>query len=173
MREQIETAFPQCIENTCIEEHTDSNIFIIDPEEDGPCQVVATEEEAHLVIKNPQEINIHLLKIDQCLFFDDSVHKKCDCAVFTETLFCFVEIKNTVRSKQRSNHRRKARKQLEQTIQLFQDNLDFSAIQQQAIICFTFKPARPVASTSAQEAAVLFQDQYNVTLLEGNEVTFP
>lgn len=172
MRKQVETVFPQCVESNCIEEQSGKVFYIADQEAQQPCCTVATEEEAHIVLQNPTERIINFLKIDQCLFFEDSEHKKCDCVVFDSGLFCYVEIKNTVRAKQRQKHRRKAREQLKQTIEIFQDKLDFRGFEQQAIVCFTFRPARPLASTSAQEAAILFQDNYNVSLVEGNEITF-
>lgn len=170
MRKQIEAAFSQCAKNDCYTTLLNESIYIADTEDKQPCSIVVTEDQAHLVVQNPSKKAIYFLKIDQCLFFDDSEHKKCDCAVFDEAVFCFVEIKNTVRAKQRQKHRRKAREQLATTIELFQTQLDLSTYQQKAIVCFTFKPARPLASTRAQEAAILFQDQYNVTLLEGNKL---
>lgn len=174
MRKQIEGTFPQCVDNGCIEESTESVFFIADAESDKkqPCQIVA-EEEAHLTVKNPNEKNISLLKIDQCLFFDDSGHKKCDCAVFDDKTFCFVEMKASKRKK-RTERRNEAMEQLEASIKMFQEKeIDFAQYKQKAIICFLFKLARPVASTRFQQTQVVFQDKYQVELLEKSEITFP
>jgi len=124
-----------------------------------------------LKIVNSYKKNIIFLAIDQCVF-DSKDKKRCDCALFEEKKFYFVEIKNVKKLKQRASHRKNAINQLESTIKEFKKRIDFEQFAVKVLICFQNIPVCPAASTANQEKQKEFWDNYKIDLLEGNEIKF-
>lgn len=171
MKQSIEKAFPQIIQNTCLEILTDLKFTIYDSES-GRCFIQKENEGIiHFSVKNPNQKEIGFLAIDKCIFMDNDGIKRCDCAVFDNKTFCFIEIKETVR--RRSENSRKARLQLLKTIEEFSNKIDFTNKKIEAYVVvgleFTETPAR-----KAQDlVSTLEFESLGVTLFqEGNEKKF-
>jgi hypothetical protein len=172
MKAQIETAFPQCLTNHCLVVPTAKEFDIAEDDKAKKCYIVKNSTEAGILkITNPLLKDIYFLVIDKCLFFDSDAFKKCDCAVFDNRVFCFVEIKDCS-FKNRQSHKSKAVEQLKTTIELFKANLDFQGYQLEALMCFRFKKIYPAQLTTQINRAIEFQDKLQTTLLEGNQKVF-
>jgi Holliday junction resolvase-like predicted endonuclease len=97
------------------------------------------------------------LAIDKCLLHDDT-QEHCDFAVFDDSTFCFVEIKKGhPEHKRRNQIKKKAYRQLKQTIAIFlNQGVDFSHIDLEAIVCLAGEDFHPVANSTSQDAIVEF-----------------
>lgn len=111
----------------CLEVKTDPQLQIRDHDEDNkPCvfEAKVTEDENVFSIDNPTTKELCFIAVDQCLLFNDSP-KRCDCILFDDQTFCFIELKLSVTSRRQGAARAKeAREQLEHTIQYFLNNID-------------------------------------------------
>lgn len=98
--------------NSCQEIISERNFFIQDDEEGKPAYI--KYDSGQFEIKNNKERNISFLKIDDCIYTskDDT---RCDCAVFDDKIFCFIELK-TCKVNNQSANRKKADNQLKKTI---------------------------------------------------------
>ena len=172
MKQLIEKAFPQIIQNTCLEILTDIEFSIFDSEI-GRCFIQKDIEGIiHFTVKNPNKNEIGFLAIDKCVFMDNDDLKRCDCAVYDHKTFCFIEIKETARRK--SENSRDARKQLLTTIKEFSSKIDFSKMRIEAyvVVGLDFKKVFP--ATKAQDLAMVEKFRLLNTSLfqEGNEKKF-
>jgi hypothetical protein len=93
MKEAIKIAFPKVVSGGCLESTTETVFHIFDsPDDPKRCFIKRQDEEPeHFKVKNPQSKVIHFLAIDKCIFSDTDV-TRCDCAIFDETHFNFIEI---------------------------------------------------------------------------------
>ena len=134
MKQQIKQAFPRVIENNCLQTVRNSIFYIFDTPE-RKCELHQNASGIiHFTVENPLGKEITFLAIDQCLFFD-SDQSRCDFAVFDAKCFCFVEIKEMNIDARRSEHLRKARKQLLATITYFLERLKFTTRRIEAYTC--------------------------------------
>lgn len=148
MKEQLKQAFPQCKTNDCLSFHDLQKLWVIDPDEKVKCEIVTVQsDQCDFEVLNPSGVLIGFIAVDQCLF-DDSKGKKCDCILFSEDVFCFVEIKNT-KLGNRKAEKRKAYAQLAATITVFQSKINFENIRQEANVCFSMKKANIFPQRSA------------------------
>ena len=172
MKQLIEKAFPQIIENTCLEILTDTKFSIYDSES-GRCFIQKENEGIiHFTVKNPNKKDIGFLAIDKCTFMDYDNIERCDFAVFDNKTFCFIEIKETARRK--SENSKKARSQLLTTIQEFIKLIDFGSIRLEAyvVVGLDFSEVKP-ASKAQDLATTLVFMEFGVTLFhDGNEKKF-
>ena len=172
MKQLIEKAFPQIIENTCLEILTDTKFSIYDSES-GRCFIQKENEGIiHFTVKNPNKKDIGFLAIDKCTFMDYDNIERCDFAVFDNKTFCFIEIKETARRK--SENSKKARSQLLTTIQEFIKLIDFGSIRLEAyvVVGLDFSEVKP-ASKAQDLATTLEFMEFGVTLFhDGNEKKF-
>ena len=169
MNTKICSAFLSCKSNNCLEKVSNSEFKIADDELTNKSKIVNLD--GALTVRNNQEKLLNFLKIDSCIF-DESDSKRCDCALYDEKKFFFVEFK-TYNKNQNRTHKRRAIKQLENTIDTFlEKGIEFSDYELKALICFNFIPTRPVASTRMQQKKKEFWDNYKADLLEGNEIIF-
>lgn len=168
MKAVIEVAFPICTINGCIEEHNHENIYIQD-QTGSKCIVTYNPSIAHFTVYNPQLKTITFIAIDHCIWGDGSGHEKCDFAVSDSATIAFIEIKDT--SNRSSAHKKKAKAQLEVTIQNFDSQINLNHLVRKAVICWKYGTTHPAAKTAMQSAAVHFFNTYNVELLEGNSTT--
>lgn len=166
MQDKITTAFPIVEDNICLTLTTENNVFIQDQLNDK-CIIVDNSKDYHFFIKNTDNNTIGFLAVDKCMFDDQSGHKKCDFVFYTNTVFVFVEIKDT--NKRQSSHKTQAKEQLEATIIKFKEKINFEEIKLLAIISWKYKPLRPTASTGMQKARFDFLTKYKVNLREGNK----
>lgn len=115
----------------------DAKCFILDRTTD-------LEELSHFNISNVNLKEIHFLCIDHCIF-NTSAHQKCDFALFDDQTFCFVEIKDT---RNRSTpHKTDATDQLRETIIRFQNVIDFTGYELEAVISWKYRKTYPAART--------------------------
>ncbi len=136
-------------------------------EKEEPVKIVGDKDNYQLRVQNKNKKDVCLIKTDNCLFEDD--HKKCDCILFNEDKFFMVEISE---SGQRNRKRGDAIKQLEDTIQILNENsIDLSALDAKAIVCFKGGKTKPL-QTSFNTKRAAFRTKYNVSLEEGNFISF-
>lgn len=171
MTNQIKKAFPQSIKNNCFKSSSNPKFWISDPDENSKCELISEfSDNCDFEILNPQEEEIHFLAIDKCIF-DDGDSQKCDCAVFNDTTFAFVEIKSTAKPRNMRLHRKKGLKQLETTIEIFKRKIDFSDKDLEAYLCFS-SSTYPKQTASNQDKIIEFQDKYNAKLQYTNQKEF-
>ena len=168
----IEKAYPQIAQNSCLEILTDLEFSIYDSEM-GRCFIQKEEDSViHFTVKNPNKKEIGFLAIDKCIYLDSDKIKRCDCAVFDNKTFCFIEIKET--NQRKSENSRKAKEQLLTTIKEFKDKIDFSdkRLEAYVVVGLDFKKISP-ASKSQDLLSTLKFERLGVTLFhDGNEKKF-
>lgn len=168
----IEKAYPQIVQNACLKILTDLEFSIYDSEM-GRCFIQKKDDEIiHFTVKNPNQKEIGFLAIDKCIFMDSDNIKRCDCAVFDNKTFCFIEIKET--NQRKSENSRKAREQLLTTIEEFIDKFDFSdkRLEAYVVVGLDFRKVSP-ASKSQDLLSTLQFERLGVTLFhDGNEKKF-
>ena len=172
MKLSIEKSYPQITQNSCLEILTDLEFSIYDSEM-GRCFIQKEEDSViHFTVKNPNQKEIGFLAIDKCIFMDNDKIKRCDCAVFDNKTFCFIEIKET--NNRKSENSRKAKEQLLTTIKEFKDKIDFSdkRLEAYVVVGLDFKKISP-ASKSQDLLSTLKFERLGVTLFhDGNEKKF-
>lgn len=170
MRKLIEQAFSQSVENGCLRTLNDGEFCIYDT--DAKQCAIQTDPVGlkHFTVENPTRRAIHFLAIDHCLFSDKDV-TRCDCAVFDEKTFCFVEIKETDTAARRSAHYNKAKDQLKMTIRHFQERMTFTTKRIEAYACVGRTLTRPARQTNDLNEEVEFAD-IGAILYHGNVKRF-
>ncbi len=96
----------------CQEVISHSNFFIQDDIKNKPAYIKYDNGQFKIINKKQKDINF--LKIDDCIYTskDDT---RCDCAIFDDKVFCFIELKTCKINNQNTN-RKKADNQLKKTI---------------------------------------------------------
>lgn len=172
MKEAIEIAFPKAVTGGCLETLTETVFHIFDsPQDPKRCFIKEQDEEPeHFTVNNPQNKEIHFLAIDKCIF-DDTDATRCDCAIFNQVRFNFIEISES-KKLHRNEKRKKALSQLGSTIDYFRNaGVQFTS-EVNAIVCFVGKNAFPARTSQNNEARLAFYEKRGVVLLEGNEFEF-
>ncbi len=161
------------LEGDCLKIETSLEFSIADGEANtGRCYIVNAEEtEGQFKVSNPRGKEIYFLAIDKCLLDDQDNLERCDFAIFDESTFCFVEIKETRR--RRGKVREKAIQQLEATINYFKQHIDFEDYRLEAIIYLVSRGAYPAADTNKEKMKARFATKLETLLLEGNHKAFP
>jgi len=171
MQNKIRGAFPVCDERSCLTSFNDKEVHFHDPE-NSKCIILSENDDienlSNFKALNPNQKEIYFLCIDHCIYIASDPHKKCDFALFDNSLFCFVEIKDTLNTRQRG----KASSQLKSTIEKFREVIDFTGYEIEAIISLKYRPMVPAARSTLQAAIFDFEDNLGVRLLEGNEKEF-
>lgn len=174
----IESNFPICSINNCLEVYENSIFWVLDSLQSKKSFVLLDNSlpdfDFDFEVNNPNQKTIYFLAIDNCIFNDSSDHKKCDFAIFDNQTICFVEIKNqvSINPDTRKKQARSAREQLKETIVKFKEKIDFSDYKIEAIICQKNGSIKPAASTGMQSAGVEFQKEFNAKLLKGSSIIF-
>lgn len=176
---RIKTAFPKTEANTCLQTLADSEFYIYDHETEGKCY---THKDVvgiiHFTVENSSTNPVYFLAIDKCLLADNDRTKRCDCAVFDDQTFCFIEIKTTSSMTQRKKLRREAKNQLKIAISLFREHNVFTTEYLEAYVCLLTETkgedseldgirTRPLNRASLLEEAEEF-DEIGVTLFHSN-----
>lgn len=174
MKQQLET-FLSADKKNCLTS-TQVEIFSVAEEcksegQKGKCYLIENAEEGILKVANSSKKAIFLLAIDDCIF-SSADPSRCDCAVFDDKCFYFIEIKDSYSKKQRSDHRDKASSQLRSALEFFTQRFDFKDYQLNAVICFRFQKRYPATMTTKLQDKVDFWDSFKANLLEGNEIQF-
>ncbi len=169
MLNAIKAAFPQIEVNACLQILTDSEFHIYDHEIEKRCYVqIDWEGIRHFIVKNADGRSVHFFAIDKCLLMDDELTQRCDCAVFDDHTFCFIEIKTTSSMSQRKKLRREAKNQLKATIAFFRNKVAFDSIRIEAYVSLlTSLETRPLNRASLLEETEEF-DEIGVTLFHDN-----
>ncbi len=101
----------------CIESVDKKHFYIQDGVNQKPAFIV--EENGEFEVINNTDNSIEFLQIDACLFNSNDT-TRCDCAVYDNNTFCFIELK-CIKPSAFSKNRKKAEEQLEATIKYFND----------------------------------------------------
>ena len=173
MKEAIENSFPQVINGGCLEVETRFLFHIYDSNVDPRHCHISQQETGgiHFTVNNPENDEIHFLAIDKCVF-DDLGSSRCDFAVLTNSVFCFIKIKD-VKMRGRQKARINAQKQLSNTINEFlEQGISFANYHLEAIICFVHYDLYPAITATSIDAVVEFEEQFGAELLIGNYRAF-
>ncbi len=189
IKEQIENKFNLCISNNCIEVYTadfdieDDRTPKVTGDMPTPCYKVNFGLGEFSVETNGNAACF--LKIDACILFEKD-GKKCDCAVFTDKEFVFVELKQIEKGskndiEKRGSLRRKSYRQIADTLNIFLNdkNIDFSLYQNSGkfyVLCAVFdantRVKYPAASIADKTIEQSFQKNYMAIIKEGNGFSF-
>ncbi|WP_018621269.1 hypothetical protein [Spirosoma luteum] len=170
MRNLIERTFPETVQKTCLQTSVETEFFVFDTEAKQCAIQTDPYGLKHFTVENPTGRSIHFLAIDHCLFTDRD-KTRCDCAVFDEKTFCFIEIKETETAARRSVHYQKAKDQLKATIQYFQERMTFTTKRIEAYACVGRTAVRPARQTTDLNEQVEFADM-GAILYHGNVKRF-
>lgn len=167
MLDAINKAFPKTLTNACLQTLTDLEFHIYDTDEKR-CEIQTDPDGiVHFTVENPTAQNIHFLAIDKCLFFDNDEVQRCDCALFSHKVFCFVEIKEVNLAARRADQNRKAKEQLKNTIRLFKEQLTFATKHLEAYACVGRTTPRPARLASDLNDLLEFEE-LGATFYHGN-----
>ncbi len=127
MIEGLSIAFTEQEIDKCLITSQEVEMIVNDPSNNERCILVRLDDSIYLTgfqIHNPKGKSVHVLCIDNCLKYqsedDKNPEKRCDCVVFDDVYFCFIELKLNVSSRDQVTYNaNKARKQLGRTIQYF------------------------------------------------------
>lgn len=170
--------------STCISMNTSEYTLVQDNYVSNVCIFVsplnfeeAEIERSFFSIYNPNLKPVYLWAIDGC-FMRTSDEMRCDCSLFTESEFCFVEFKlnaSTATLSGIKKNRRKAYKQLKTTVNLLFNaltlkNLTLGDVTLEAYICTP--PVWPSNDTSLDSERIEFLEHYGVSLFEKNNKQF-
>jgi hypothetical protein len=154
-------------------EETSEEVFYVYDEEGSqkPSRIVNDGSDFQLTVHNATKKNICFVKTDKCLIIEEKGLKKCDCLLFDDKQFYFVEIK-TCKQSRRAKRKREIIPQFESTIDfLLENNIDFKKLKTTALMCF--KSNYPnIIQASQKSANAIFKEKYNIDLAEGNEIVF-
>ena len=173
MRIQIANAFPEKVQNQCLEVQTTQEFHIYDTDE-GKSKICENNEPIHFSVMNPNGKSISFLAIDKCLFSDEEDQKRCDCALFDDSTFCFVEIKTGMGSLSTLKvYRKNAREQLLKTIAYFKQRINFDNFQIEAYIAVGREntPTLPKVLATDLNTQVKF-DMIGASFYKGSVKTF-
>jgi len=149
----------------CLESIDEKHFFIQDGEAQRPAFIVGTNGEFEVI--NNTDSPINFLKIDSCVY-DSRDGTRCDCAIYNDDTFCFLELKNSKRTNWKS-HRESAEKQLEATILDFKDENITNNKTLEAYMCCTScnidgNYTRILRASNNNEKTVYFIDELNTKL---------
>ena len=165
--DSLSASFPSFEE--CLTKTQEPRFGIVDGASGEKASLIFTQDnDWDFEVNNYKDLILTFLAIDDCLF-SSLDQERCDCAVFSEKIILFLELKD-VKKKQRNRARRKAIKQLENTLSTFQSSL--STLEVFAVIGFKSAKKNPIANTNRQAAIAHFTDLYNAKLQEGNSFEF-
>jgi|WetSurMetagenome_2_1015567.scaffolds.fasta_scaffold93357_2 hypothetical protein len=170
LQTQIRADFPTCDQNSCLIASVSTVIEVFDPKNSKCYFVEYSDANSNFTVQNPSAKEIFFLAIDKCIFSDADLLKRCDFALFDDSIFCFIEIKDT--QSRRKTHKDKSFIQLKTTINEFISRVDFSGYLIEAIISWRYIPKRPLASTKMQSKKLEFKTLFNAILYEGNQKAF-
>lgn len=144
-----------------------------EPEEhDIPAQAEFYADNS-LVLINPEGVVIQFAVVDKCLLQDSDQpgQGRCEGMFMYHSHCCWFEIKH---QEDWGKARKKAYRQLEDTIQFFRSSHPIAADTVLfALVALLGKRRSPAVSTANQEKRLHFLDNYGVSLIEGNEIRIP
>ncbi len=144
--------------------------FVFDDTKNGtePIRATINHGDHQLIVWNKGRAEICVVKVDKCLIIDN-FRKKCDCILFSNDKFFFVEISE---AGNRNAKRNDAVLQIESTFQILKEkNVDLSSHHTKGVICFKSDRHKPVRA-SFNSMRDLFQEKYNIDLQETANLYF-
>lgn len=165
----------------CMISSSDVRFFVDDDKVLGYCGIVLPNPQLDSTkmfeVNNPDSKKVELWRIDGC-FFRKSSPQRCDCVLFDDTYFCFVEFKTNAESlllKTIKANRIKAIMQLEKTIQLVdtklaEEGLDYMGYVKEAYLCTPV--TYPNKGTAIRSEQIRFLTTYDTKLFEKNGKEF-
>ncbi|MBX7204974.1 MAG: hypothetical protein K1X81_06085 [Bacteroidia bacterium] len=174
MRQKIHNAFANCLAHSCLQNTNESIFYIQDHPTHGRSFItipINLNDYPYFTVNNPDQKDINFLSIDQCIYLTPQDGPRCDCALFDNTVFHFIEIKRGGPPKT-SDRRRDAIDQLKVTIMNFIGQIDFSTHKIYAHICVGHFSQIPSIKTSDLVNSIFFWDNFKAELLDGNTITF-
>ena len=158
--------------NNCLEIISKKHFFIDDDIKNNPAYLKDTNGQFEVINNTNKDINF--LKIDDCIYTSKD-NTRCDCAIFDEKVFCFVELKTCKRTAWKP-HREKSQKQLENTINNFKKNAIIKDKKLEAYISYTCtinKEYHKIKKASNSfEIETYFKDELNTDLYCNNKKEF-
>jgi hypothetical protein len=175
MDNKLRTVFAQIEENQCFQLISDTEFQIYDSDEEQRCFILTEETTSangqFFKVINRNKENIRFLAVDKCLFFDNDKFKRCDCILYNQEYFCFVELKKVETTRNRNSAKKTARAQLYSTIKILTEKVHFENLRLEAYLCVGYKPSNPATLASSQSAKVAFED-LNTKLYNGCQKRF-
>ncbi len=176
MLAQLREVFSATPVDQCLD-HDDSERFYIledDTLNKSIIEEYVTRQDGFLII-NPHQKTVYMLATDNCFldYLDEYEGKRCDCIVFDDHYFCFVELKlNVLRSRKAIRRLRRAGEQLGNMIEFFRETFgkasrDFLGFELEAYVVMR-QDVYPRRSSSRTEILVEFLEEYKVELWERN-----
>jgi hypothetical protein len=175
MDDKLRAAFAKIRENQCLEIISDSEFEIYDSDDEQRCFILredTTSSSQIFKVINHKKQAIRFLAVDKCLFFDSDKFKRCDCIIYNEKYFCFVELKKVEVTRNRNSAKKTARAQLHSTIKIFREKVDLKNMTLEAYQCVGYKPSNPATLASSQSARVEFEENLNTRLYNGCQKNF-
>lgn len=169
MFDEIKSAFPQADTGSCLQTIFEREFYIHDHEIEKRCYVQDDSNGVqHFKVVSKTEKPVNFLAIDKCLFTDKVKIERCDCAVFNDQTFCFIEIKTTSSEKDRriAKCRKKASDQLMNTILHFKDRMAFDGCQIEAYITLVTASSSLNSGTDELEEELLPRPRTRTNLVE-------
>ncbi|GEM_PF-833853 len=179
---QLTEVFSQQAIQACLETESQACFYICDSLHDDVNEktfIVTTETEQGFKIINSQQKTIYHLPIDHCFFEHVTMYqgKRCDCIIFDDTYFCFVELKlNVISYRKATDKADETRKQLGAVIEYFKNSFqtatkDFLAYNLEAYIVMQSR-IYPRHRARLNLIQGRFLELYGVKLFEKNEKEF-
>jgi hypothetical protein len=163
MINSLKNLFPHIEKKGCLQIIEKEAFEIFDNIEEKKC--IIREENGQFKVLNTSKKEIGFIAVDECLF-NSSDGSRCDCIIFDDEVFCFIELKSC-KNKNISGNRRKAKSQLIATIEFFQEKIKIDK-KLEAYICVTCSrdegkiTMTPRASNG--DAQLEFEESYNTQL---------
>ncbi|WP_455756122.1 hypothetical protein [Sulfurimonas sp.] len=152
--------------NNCLETINDKHFFI----QDGNNQEAAfiIDKNGQFEVINSTHEEIKFLAVDDCIDFGVDT-QKCDCIVFNDKDFCFIELKTLQSDKAttKTKRRKKAEEQLRSTINHFSDEDIIKTKQLEAYVsltCLKDNMLTKIPNISNQETIYEFEIDLNTSL---------
>lgn len=169
------------VPSLCMESSFEAKFYVDDDKDLGYCIIIFPDPQIDPIkmfkVKNPDSKEIVLWRIDGC-FLRKSPNKRCDCILFDDASFCFIEFKTnayTIEPEIIETHRAKAIDQLEKTVQLVDNTLatkglDYMGFLKEAYLCTPV--AYPNKGTAIRSEQIRFLTTYQTELFEKSEKRF-
>ena len=167
MINQIQEVFPRI--NTCLSTLNNNHTFIFEDNELKRGVIVSDNQKYHLHIENKSNSYFYFIQNDDCVMINIK-NGQCDYVVFNSNDFYFIDVKDSKNSSRKSNHRKKAYDQIENTYKFYSEEIDFSKINLFGLVCFPSK--RRIIKSSESTKRKEFKTKYKIDLKEENYILF-
>lgn len=147
----------------CTQNISETHFFIQDDIENKPAYI--KEKQGQFEVINDTKKNIQFLQIDDCIYTSKDT-SRCDCAVYDDKVFCFIELKTCKISNQKAN-RKKADAQLKFTIEQFKKEGILKDKTLEAFACITCNhdgKLTRITNARNQNAMLEFEDELDTSL---------